>query len=77
MSALDKAMLWELPNVERNPMDLVDVGISKRKKRPRVLQVKDAWQILEVLVQPLPMRAERLPGTRRHLGRMCWQIMLR
>ena len=27
-------------------------GISKRKKRPRVLQVKDAWQILDALVQP-------------------------
>jgi len=49
----DKAMLWELLNVERNPMDLVEVkGISKRKKRPRVLQVKDAWQILDMLVQP-------------------------
>ena len=49
----DKAMLWELLNVERNPMDLVEVkGISKRKKRPQVLQVKDAWQILDALVQP-------------------------
>ena len=49
----DKAMLWELLNVQRNPMDLVEVkGISKRKKRPRVLQVKDAWQILDALVQP-------------------------
>ncbi len=49
----DKAMLWELLRVERNPMDLVEVkGISKRKKRPRILQVKDAWQILDVLVQP-------------------------
>ena len=49
----DKAMLWELLNVERNPMDLVEVkGISKRKKRPCVLQVKDAWQMLDALVQP-------------------------
>jgi len=49
----DKAMLWELLDVERNPMELVEVkGISKRKKRPRVLQVKDAWQILDVLAQP-------------------------
>jgi integrase len=44
-------MLWELLNVERNPMDLVEVkGISKLKKRPRVLQVRDAWQILDMLV---------------------------
>jgi integrase len=27
-------------------------GYHKRKKRPRVLQVKDAWQILDALVQP-------------------------
>jgi len=34
-------------------MDLVEVkGISKRKKRPCVLQVKDAWQMLDALVQP-------------------------
>ena len=49
----DKAMLWELLDVERNPMELVEVkGISKRKKRPHVLQVKDAWKILDVLAQP-------------------------
>jgi integrase len=49
----DKAMLWELLDVERNPMELVEVkGISKRKKRPRILQVRDAWRILDVLVQP-------------------------
>ena len=31
-------------------MDLVEVkGISKHKKRPQVLQVKDAWQILDAL----------------------------
>ncbi|MGO9864877.1 MAG: hypothetical protein ACLPLR_14785 [Terriglobales bacterium] len=49
----DKAMLWKLLDVERNPMDLVEVqGIGKRKKRPRVLQIKGAWQILDVLVQP-------------------------
>src|SRR6185312_518376 len=27
-------------------------GISKRKKRPRILQVKDAWTILKSLAQP-------------------------
>jgi len=27
-------------------------GYHKRKKRPRVLQVKDTWQILDALVQP-------------------------
>jgi integrase len=49
----DKAMLWELLRVERNRIDLVEVkGISKRKKRPRILQVKAAWHILDALVQP-------------------------
>src|ERR1700730_6280861 len=49
----DKAMLWEWVDVARNPVELVEVkGISKRKKRPRILQVKDAWQILDVLIQP-------------------------
>lgn len=49
----DKAMLWELVPIERNPMELVEVkGISKRKKRPRILQVKDAWTILKSLAQP-------------------------
>jgi integrase len=50
---LDKAMLWELLDVQCNPMELVEVkGTSKRKKRPRVLQVQDAWRILDELVQP-------------------------
>ena len=49
----DKAMLWELLDVERNPMELVEVkGISKRKKRPCVLQLKDAWKVLDHMVQP-------------------------
>jgi len=49
----DRAMIWELIGVDRNPMDLVEVkGISKRRKRPRILQVKDAWRILGALAQP-------------------------
>ena len=49
----DRAMIWELIGVDRNPMDLVEVkGISKRRKRPRILQVKDAWRIFDALAQP-------------------------
>ena len=49
----DRAMIWELIGVDRNPMDLVEVkGISKRRQRPRILQVKDAWRILDALAQP-------------------------
>jgi integrase len=52
----DKAMLWELLDVQRNPVELVEVkGISKRKKRPRTLQLKEAWRILDELVQPYRM----------------------
>jgi integrase len=49
----DRAMIWELIGVDRNPMDLVEVkGISKRKQRPRILQERDAWRILDALAQP-------------------------
>ena len=49
----DRAMIWELIAVDRNPMDLVEVkGISKRRKRPRILPVKDAWRIFDALAQP-------------------------
>jgi Phage integrase, N-terminal SAM-like domain len=49
----DRAMIWELIGVDRNPMQLVEVkGISKRRQRPRILQVKDAWRILDALSQP-------------------------
>jgi integrase len=49
----DKAMIWELIGVDRNPMELVEVrGISKRRQRPRILPVKDAWRILDALAQP-------------------------
>jgi integrase len=49
----DRAMLWELIGVDRNPMDLVEVkGISKRKQRPRILQERDAWRTLDALAQP-------------------------
>ena len=49
----DRAMIWELIGIDRNPMELVEVkGISKRRQRPRILQVKDAWRILDALAQP-------------------------
>ena len=49
----DRAMIWELIGIDRNPMQLVEVkGISKRRRRPRTLQVKDAWRILDALSQP-------------------------
>ncbi len=49
----DRAMIWELIGIDRNPMQLVEVkGISKRRQRPRTLQVKEAWRILDALSQP-------------------------
>jgi len=49
----EKAMLWELVEWQRNPMQLVEVkGISKRRKRPIVLTVEHFYQILELLPQP-------------------------
>lgn len=49
----EKAMLWELVEWQRNPMELVEVkGISKRKKKPIVLTVEQYYQILALLPQP-------------------------
>lgn len=49
----DKAMIWELISVDRNPMELGEVkGISKRRRRPHILPVKDAWRMLDALAQP-------------------------
>lgn len=49
----EKAMLWEMVEWQRNPMELVEVkGISKRKKKPIVLTVEQYYQILGLLPQP-------------------------
>jgi integrase len=49
----EKAMLWEIVEWQRNPMELVEVkGISKRQKKPIVLTVEQYYQILDLLPQP-------------------------
>ena len=49
----EKAMLWEIVEWQRNPMELVEVkGISKRKKKPIVLTVEQYYQILALIPQP-------------------------
>ena len=49
----EKAMLWEMVEWQRNPMQLVEIkGISKRLKKPIVLTVEQFYQILELLPQP-------------------------
>jgi integrase len=49
----EKAMLWELVEWQRNPMELVEIkGISKRQKKPIVLTVEQYYQLLELLPQP-------------------------
>ena len=49
----EKAMLWEMVEWQRNPMELVEVkGISKRQKKPIVLTVEQYYQILDLLPQP-------------------------
>ena len=53
MSRLEKAMLWELIPLERNPMGLVELkGVSKRKKSPRILTVEEVGALLKELVHP-------------------------
>jgi len=49
----EKAMLWEIVEWQRNPMELVEVkGISKRRKKPVVLTVEQFYFILALLPEP-------------------------
>jgi len=49
----EKAMLWEMIQLQRNPIDLVEVkGISKRNKRPTVLTPDQFQLIYQRLVEP-------------------------
>ena len=49
----EKAMLWELVPVGRNPMELVHVkGISKRTKRPIILDVETCLALITSLPDP-------------------------
>jgi integrase len=49
----EKAMLWELLPVERNPMQLVRVkGISKRTKKPLELTVEQCTALIDALPDP-------------------------
>jgi integrase len=49
----EKAMLWELVEWQRNPMQLVEVkGISKRRRKPIVLTVEQYCQILALIPEP-------------------------
>jgi hypothetical protein len=45
----EKAMLWEIVELQRNPMELVETkGISKRRERPVILTVEQFFLILSV-----------------------------
>ena len=48
----EKAMLWEMIPVQRNPMALVEVKGARRNKRPKVLTPEQCLQILNTLRQP-------------------------
>ena len=49
----EKAMLWEMVDWQRNPMQLVEIkGISKRRKKPIVLTVEQYCQVLALIPQP-------------------------
>lgn len=46
----EKAMMWEMVEWQRNPMQLVEIkGVSKRRKKPIVLTVEQYYQILAML----------------------------
>ena len=49
----EKAMLWELVPLERNPMRLVELkGVSKRLRPPRILTEEEFGAMLNPLVHP-------------------------
>jgi integrase len=49
----EKAMLWELIDIQRNPMSLVEIrGVSKRKKRPVILTEAQYYSVLAELAEP-------------------------
>ena len=49
----EKAMLWEVVPVQRNPMELVEIkGASKRRKKPNILTPEQCSQILSALREP-------------------------
>jgi integrase len=48
----EKAMLWELVEWQRNPMQLVEIkGMSKRQKRPLILTVEQYVIVIALLPQ--------------------------
>ena len=48
-----KAMLWELVDVQINPMSLVEIrGVSKRRKKPLVRSVEQVEAIIAKVQQP-------------------------
>jgi integrase len=49
----EKAMLWEVIGVGRNPMELVEVkGVTKRTKKAVVLTVEQFYLILDLVPGP-------------------------
>ena len=49
----EKAMFWELVPVGRNPMALVEIqGSSRRRKKPIILTVEQYFALLELLPEP-------------------------
>jgi integrase len=49
----EKAMFWELRNLGRNPMALVEVpGASRRQRKPIILTVEQYFAVLEQLPEP-------------------------
>jgi integrase len=48
----EKAMLWEMIPVQRNPMELVELKGARRKKRPKVLTPEQCLQVLNTVREP-------------------------
>ena len=54
----EKAMLWKMMPVRRNPIELVRVkGLARRKKRPIVLTVEQCQELISLLRDPFKTMA--------------------
>jgi integrase len=50
---IERAMLWELIPVARNPMELIEIrGVSKRSKKPFVMTVEQYLSVVGHLIEP-------------------------
>jgi integrase len=73
----EKAMLWELIEIQRNPIELVKVtGSSRRQKKPQVLSPEKFQELVAVLKEPYKTMAIVAMCTGMRISEvlaLCWE----